>query len=76
MTYEFAARILSKYAETINAPDLCIALKMGADALFKRASAEKAVDYGGYAISYSEENPDGELVDISKKESSDELRCD
>lgn len=57
MTYEEAARILTRYSKTVNVPSLRVALEMGADALFKRAAGEKA-------IVYSEDNPDGELIDI------------
>ena len=45
MTYEEAARILSKYLSQVNVPELRMAINMGADALFKRAAAEKAVSY-------------------------------
>lgn len=45
MTYEEAARILARYSKTVNAPSLQTAIEMGADALFKRAAAEKAVSY-------------------------------
>lgn len=65
MDYEEAARILMKYAKTVGTPSLQVAIEMGADALFKRAAAEKAVNYREYAVVYSEENPDGELIDIS-----------
>lgn len=71
MTYEEAARILTRYAKTVNVPSLQTAIEMGSDALFRRAAAEKAVNYREYAIAYSEENPDGELIDISEKENSD-----
>ena len=57
MTYEEAARILTSYSKTVNVPSLRVALEMGSDALFKRAAGEKA-------IVYSEDNPDGELIDI------------
>ena len=70
MTYEEAARILTRYSKTVNVPSLQVAIEMGADALFKRASAEKAVSYET-AVVYSEENPDGELIDISEKENDD-----
>ena len=58
MTYEEAARILTRYSKTVNVPSLQVAIEMGADALFKRAGAEKAISYG-------------ELVDISEKENND-----
>lgn len=45
MTYEEAARILTRYSKTVNVPSLQTALNMGADALFKRAAEEKAVNY-------------------------------
>ena len=45
MTYEEAARILSKYWPQVNVPELRMAICMGADALFKRAAAEKSVSY-------------------------------
>ena len=35
MTYEDAARILSKYWLQVNVPELRMAINMGADALFK-----------------------------------------
>lgn len=72
MTHEEAARILMKYAKTVGTPSLQIAIEMGADALFKRAAAEKAVSYET-AVVYSEENPNGELIDISEKENSDAI---
>lgn len=71
MTYEEAARILMKYAKTVGTPSLQTAIEMGADVLFKRAAAEKAINQSEYAIRYSEDNPDGELVDISEKENND-----
>ena len=64
MTYEEAARILTRYSKTVNVPSLQVAIEMGADALFKRAAQEKSVSYET-AVVYSEENPDGELIDIS-----------
>lgn len=64
MTYEEAARILARYSKTVNTLSLRTAVEMGADALFKRAAAEKAVSYET-AVVYSEDNPDGELIDIS-----------
>ena len=45
MTYEEAARILSKYLSQVNVPELRMAINMGADALFKRAAQEKSVSY-------------------------------
>lgn len=45
MTYEEAARILTRYSKTVSVPSLQVAIEMGADALFKRAAAEKAVSY-------------------------------
>ena len=64
MTYEEAARILTRQSKTVNVPSLQVAIEMGADALFKRAAQEKSVSYET-AVVYSEENPDGELIDIS-----------
>lgn len=54
MTYEVAARLLAKYAKTVNVPDLQIAIQMGAEALFKREAAERAINYSDY-ISEEEE---------------------
>ncbi len=45
MTYEEAARILTRYSKTVNVPSLQVAIEMGADALFKRAAQEKSVSY-------------------------------
>lgn len=45
MTYEEAARILTRYSKTVNVPSLKTAIEMGADMLFKRASQEKSVSY-------------------------------
>ena len=53
MTYEEAARILTRYSKTVNVPSLKTAIEMGADMLFKRAAAEKAINYSDYI---SEEN--------------------
>lgn len=67
MTYEEAARILTRYSKTINVPSLQVALEMGTDALFKRAAAEKAIDYSGfiaYKVEYTDGNPDIELKEI------------
>lgn len=64
MTYEEAARILSRYSKTVNVPSLQTAIEMGADMLFKRAAAEKAIDYSGfiaYKVEYTDGNPDIEL---------------
>lgn len=65
MTYEEAARILTRYSKTVNTPSLKTAIEMGADMLFKRAAQEKSVSYET-AVVYSEDNPDGELIDISE----------
>lgn len=64
MTYIEAARILSLYATKIFSPGLQKAIMMGADALYKRSAEEKAINYSEQAIAYSEDNPDGELIDI------------
>lgn len=76
MTYEEAARILVRYSKTVNVPSLRTALDMGANELFKRAAAEKAVsysDYTTYKVEYTDGNPDIELVDISEKENNDAI---
>lgn len=72
MTYEEAARTLSRYYKhnfgpTVppSNPSLKTSLEMAIDLLFKRAAAEKAVNHREYAVVYSEENPDGKLIDIS-----------
>ena len=61
MTYEEAARILTRYSKTVNVPSLRTALDMGADALFKRAAGEKAISYRECAM----DDPNDEEVDIS-----------
>ena len=61
MTYEEAARILTRYSKTVNVPSLRTALDMGADALFKRAAQEKAISYRECAM----DDPNDEEVDIS-----------
>lgn len=56
MTYEEAARILTRYSKTVNVPSLQVAIDMGADALFKRAAAEKAVNYSDYISEEAEDD--------------------
>ena len=72
MTYEEAARTLYRYYKhnfgpTVppSNPSLKTSLEMAIDLLFKWAAKEKAVSYSEYAVAYSEDNPDGELIDIS-----------
>ncbi len=61
MTYEEAARILTRYSKTVNVPSLKTAIEMGADMLFKRAAQEKAISYRECTM----DDPNNEEVDIS-----------
>ena len=57
MTYEEAARILTRYSKTAGVTSLKTAIEMGADALFKRAAAEKTVSYSDYIFKKEDNAP-------------------
>lgn len=73
MTYEEAARILTRYSKTVNVPSLRTALDMGADALFKRAAGEKSVSYvklttAGTIDDFLNNGGNGDLVKYTNNE--------